>query len=57
MKGIKELRKIHDPDSYNTNAYCNWYEKAIKWILEDIRDSGVISVESIEKYLQDLLNN
>jgi len=59
MKGIKELRKWLIFEEYNeeAKAYYDWYKDAIEWILEDIRDSGVISVESIEKYLQDLLNN
>lgn len=57
MKTVKELRESFDEKSYNTNAYCNWYKDAIEQIFNDIVNSQPTSVESVEKYLQDLLNN
>lgn len=56
MKTVKELRESFDEKSYNTNAYCNGYKDAIELIFNDIVNSQSISIESIEKYLQDLLN-
>ena len=52
MKTIKELQNL---DIMPDSKYIVWYEDAIEWILEDIQNSSSISVESIEKYLQDLL--
>ena len=56
MKTIKELRDSYDAESYNTNSYCNWYKDAIEWIFNDIKNSSTLSVEGIERYLQDLIN-
>ncbi len=54
MKTLKEVWEDVKLDRA-TMWYHKWYEKAILWIQEDIKNSSVISVETIEKYLQDLL--
>ena len=53
MKTLKELLSL--PNDY-PEWYFIWYKDAIEWILEDIQSSSATSVETIEKYLQDLLN-
>lgn len=60
MKTLKELKETMNKYWYSEEykiAYQNWYKTAIEWILNDITNSWSISVESIEKYLKDLLNN
>lgn len=54
MRTVKEIKEIFSkhPDWL---AHTEWYRSAIEWILKDIQESSAISVESIEKYLQDLL--
>jgi hypothetical protein len=56
MKTLKELQEyLHNQEWWNT-AYYIWYKNAIEWIYEDIKNSGATSVQTIEKYLQDLIN-
>lgn len=59
MKTIKEVKieLFDDVEKIDNYAmwYYEWYKDAIEWILKDIQESSAISVESIEKYLQDLL--
>ena len=57
MKTLKELDEYLKNQEWWNPAYFLWYADAITWILEDIQNSSVTSVESIEKYLQTLLNN
>jgi len=57
MKTIKELEKTLTNDNEVNFAYKTWYITAISWVLEDIQSSSTLSVESIEKYLKDLLTN
>lgn len=58
MKTIKKLEKELNLEYINqTNqAYIDWYRDAIRWIYNDIQQSAVLSVQGIEKYLQDLMN-
>lgn len=51
MKPLKEIEVNDLMDSY----YYDWYKDAIEWIFNDILNSDTTSVETIEKYLQDLL--
>lgn len=54
MKTVKELNKeLYDYKIW----YYEWYKTAIEQIFNYIVNSQATSVESIEKYLQDLLNN
>ena len=55
MKTLKEIKELVEKGD-NSSGFLNWYQYAIKNILEDIRNSKVTSVESIEKYLLDLMN-
>jgi hypothetical protein len=59
MKTVKELQQelpyTVPQENELKQAYVDWYETAITWILEDIESSMAISVEGIEKYLSDLL--
>ena len=56
MKTLKELEdSLSLPNDFKEWYYI-WYKDAITWILEDLRNSSATSVETIEKYLQDLLN-
>jgi hypothetical protein len=57
MKTLKELDEYLQNQEWWNPAYFIWYKDAIEWILNDIINSQVTSVESIEKYLQTLLNN
>ena len=56
MKTLKELEKWLEIENPFHNAYYDWYKTAIEWIFNDIQQSAVLSVESIEKYLLDLMN-
>ena len=56
MKTLKELDEYLQNQEWWNPAYFIWYKDAIQGIYEDIRNSEVTSVESIEKYLQDLMN-
>lgn len=66
MKTLRELKnefldaeENKEDHTFNIEAgeaYYQWYEDAIKWIYEDIKNAGTISVGAIEKYLQDLIN-
>ena len=57
MKTLKELREsLPKWQDYENSFELKWYKTAIEWILKDIQESEVISVVSIEKYLEDLLN-
>ena len=51
MKTVKELKKWLMPTQENL-AYYKWYEYAIQELLLDIKNSEVISVDSIEKWLE-----
>lgn len=55
MKTLKELEiYLQNQERWNIE-YFIWYKDAIEWILEDVQNSSALSVESIEKYLEDLL--
>ena len=56
MKTLKELEKWLEIENPFHNAYYDWYKDAIEWIYNDIQQSAVLSVQGIEKYLQDLMN-
>ncbi len=57
MKTVKELREYFwDNTNPEIQGYYNGYKDAIEWIFNDIVNSQSTSVESIEKYLQDLIN-
>lgn len=56
MKTLKELDEYLQNQEWWNSAYFIWYKTAIEWIFNDIVNSQVTSVESIEKYLQDLMN-
>lgn len=56
MKTLKELDEYLQNQEWGNPAYFIWYKDAIEWIFNDIVNSQVTSVESIEKYLQDLMN-
>ncbi len=55
MKTLKELEKELDMWSNCDSNFYEWYKKAIEYILQDIQNSEAISVETIEKYLNNLL--
>jgi len=55
MKTLKELQEYLIKNEWWNPIYFIWYKVAIEWILKDIQNCETISVESIEKYLQDLL--
>jgi len=55
MKTLKELDKeLQMQEGWNASYYMG-YKTAIEWIFNDVMDSQATSVESIQKYLQDLL--
>ena len=57
MKTLKELDEyLYKQELWNP-AYFIWYKDAVEWIFNDIINSQVTSVESLQKYLQDLLIN
>jgi len=56
MKTTKEVRDWLEEWNLENRAYYEWYKEAIEWMLNDIVDAQVTSVETIEKWLQDLLN-
>lgn len=56
MKTLKELYEYLQNQEWWNPAYFIGYKDAIEWIFNDIVNSQVTSVESIEKYLQDLIN-
>ena len=51
---MKTLKEIEWMKTWNL-PYYGWYKDAISWILQDIQNSEAISVETIEKYLNNLL--
>jgi hypothetical protein len=57
MKTLKELDKYLYNQEWWNPAYFIWYKDAVEWIFNDIVNSNTASMESIEKYLQDLLIN
>ena len=57
MKTLKELDMYLQNQEWWNPAYFIWYKDAIEWIYNDIQQSAVLSVQGIEKYLQDLINN
>ena len=56
METLRQTRRKVDFKDTQEVAYYEWRKDSIEWILNDIVDSQATSVESIEKYLQDLLN-
>ena len=58
MKTLKELKEYFwDSNNPEIQWYCEWYKDAIELIFNHIIDSEKMSVEIIEKYLHDLINN
>ena len=57
MKTLKELKIELENQEWWNSAYFIGYKDAVEWIFNDIVNSQATSVESIQKYLQDLLNN
>jgi hypothetical protein len=55
MKTLKELKIELENQEWWNPAYFIWYKDAISWILKDIQESEVLSVEWIERYLKKLL--
>jgi len=55
MKTLKEIKKDFEIEDQETRAYYEWYKDALEWVFNDIINSEVISVSSIEKYLSDLI--
>jgi hemerythrin-like domain-containing protein len=55
MKTLKEIKNKFWIEHQESKAYYEWYKDAIEWIFNDIVNSQATSVETIEKYLQDLL--
>ena len=56
METLREKRlSLRLPD-YEADLYIQWYKDSLEWIFNDIINSEATSVESIEKYLQDLIN-
>jgi hypothetical protein len=56
MKTLKELDEYLQNQEWWNPAYFIGYKDAITWILKDIQDSEVLSVEWIEIYLKKLLD-
>ena len=56
MKTLKDFKEWLELNNELHNAYYEWYSTAIEWIFNDIVNSQATSVETIEKYLQDLMN-
>lgn len=58
MKTLKEFEKKLDIiNNLEQFSLFVWYKKAIEWMLEDIQNSQVTSVKTIEKWLENLLSN
>lgn len=56
MKTLKELDNHLYKQEWWNPEYFQGYKEAIEWIYNDIKNSSTISVESIEKYLENLIN-
>lgn len=55
MKTIKELEASLTIDKASKEVYIEWYRDAIKSLYNDIRIAETISVDSIEKWIYDLI--
>jgi hypothetical protein len=55
MKTLKELQIELNLHNVPDVLYYQWYKEAITWILKDIQESEVLSIDSIEIYLKKLL--
>jgi len=56
MKTLKEVTLELNEEIKNNKSYIYWYKDALEWVLNDVINAGEFSVETIEKYLQDLIN-
>ena len=56
MKTLKELDEYLQNQEWWNPAYFIGYKDCLEWIFNDVINSQATSVESIEKYLQDLIN-
>ena len=62
LKEVKDILKSREEGKWDiitpeqAEWYYNWYKDAIEWIFNDITNSSTLSVEGIERYLQDLIN-
>ena len=58
MKTLKEIKiQVSILEEEKADAYFIWYKDALEWVFNDIINAEAISVATIEKYLQDLINN
>lgn len=58
METLKEVKHRLNFEQHNEvcEAYYDWYKTAIKCMLWDIQNTEVTSVETIEKWLNNILN-